>query len=438
MTTFDLVSYFIMNTFLSFTQCLFSFLILKPKFNKYLCFLTMFIPYTFGVLSQKLLPGISPIFLVIATYLFFIAASFLLFKDKFVHRLFALVLNVIINVVVMYALIAVWYFVFKMEMQTMSPSYVYICTIIFMLNVLIAYLVRQKFDKAKVETQSLVILSLLTVTQVITELIIFAVINADVVFAEGTKLSVIGNSPEGMSYMMYIIIPIFILSDIMIFYLMRRMSRSKIMEQQLQLAEYRNSLNYEHYRELENNQAEIRKLRHDMANLLQVSGTLMESSSEDSKNNAAAVLTSAKQNLEAIHIESYSKNNLVNAIVSTKASECRKKDINAEIKIDLPEEIAIEEFDLCRVFTNLFDNAIEAAGMCENKTLSFAAGTDNGMLFVSTVNPAPETKKEKADKKNHGLGLKILNSIATKYNGNCSVSEENGIVKAAITLKQSN
>ncbi|MBQ2966705.1 MAG: GHKL domain-containing protein, partial [Clostridia bacterium] len=62
------------------------------------------------------------------------------------------------------------------------------------------------------------------------------------------------------------------------------------------------------------------------------------------------------------------------------------------------------------------------------------------MLLMTVTNPVAEDldtenlKTTKADKKLHGFGISTMENIAKKYNGDVSVSCEDKLFKAVISL----
>lgn len=108
------------------------------------------------------------------------------------------------------------------------------------------------------------------------------------------------------------------------------------------------SLRYQqsYYKELEQNQQNIRRLRHDMKNHLNIIGTFL-------KNNE---IDNAMQYFKDLNQEFASDSN-----------------IQCDFQIDLAKSPPIEDVDLCSILGNTLDNAIEAlqkVPKISNRTLS--------------------------------------------------------------------
>lgn len=101
--------------------------------------------------------------------------------------------------------------------------------------------------------------------------------------------------------------------------------------------------------------------------------------------------------------------------------------IGVSFGILLPEASAIERSDLCSVFFNLMDNAIESCMHSDSAVrpeIALFAESGSGFLTIRMHNSkSPEivrdsrTSKESAD--GHGFGLSIIEDICQKYGGFC-------------------
>lgn len=105
-----------------------------------------------------------------------------------------------------------------------------------------------------------------------------------------------------------------------------------------------------------------------------------------------------------------------------------------------------QNFDLCRIFTNLLDNAKEACERSENKDKSFIVVTSyikGSKLFISTENfcAAPPNKKKgklfSAKQGHKGLGLEIVKEIAQNYSGECVCKYNDNVFTTVVSLELS-
>lgn len=122
----------------------------------------------------------------------------------------------------------------------------------------------------------------------------------------------------------------------------------------------------------------------------------------------------------------------INAILNSKLSIAKSKGI-AVLCRTKNEITGINAYDLCNLFGNILDNAIEGSQSVKNgKFIEVVIEGDEFKLNICISNSIPQsviaTNKElKTSKKNHGkhgLGIKTIRSLAEKYNGTVDFYEE--------------
>ena len=111
-------------------------------------------------------------------------------------------------------------------------------------------------------------------------------------------------------------------------------------------------------------------------------------------------------------------------------------------QINIPKELGIKPFDLNAILGNLLENAIHAAQSSEEKWLNVEAGYHKGMLFICVQN-SYQGKLEKdgsgflstkADKENHGIGLRSVKRVVDTYQGTMEIEHSENIFKVKIML----
>lgn len=121
-------------------------------------------------------------------------------------------------------------------------------------------------------------------------------------------------------------------------------------------------------------------------------------------------------------------NTALDAILSTKIAIAKSKGIDVITKIQIPEDMAIEPIDMCIIFGNALDNAIEA---CERskisiKKISVTIICRDEAVFCKVANTAHKPElltlgTSKQDKRNHGFGLENIKTALAKYNASPSI-----------------
>lgn len=234
---------------------------------------------------------------------------------------------------------------------------------------------------------------------------------------------IMGNEEGGISEpRAYILLPVITLTSIGLLWAVVVLARHQKLEQEKRLYE----MNLKYYESLEQDQFQVRRLRHDMANHLQTMSALPE---PELRNYLDELIHSPAME----HTQRFCENHIINVALASKTAVMEQKHIHAEVEISVPQEIPIQDADLCAVFANSLDNAIEA---CEKlpgnqRKLSIKARTDKGLLVLKVQNPVNEnTVREngipvttKQDTHAHGFGLASIREIATRYGGAVDITE---------------
>ncbi|MGN1405240.1 MAG: ATP-binding protein [Erysipelotrichaceae bacterium] len=130
----------------------------------------------------------------------------------------------------------------------------------------------------------------------------------------------------------------------------------------------------------------------------------------------------------------YSDNSVLNAILSEKERMAKDENIEFTVESYFGDFGFIDDLDLCSIFANALDNAIEACEKCEDNSrfITLRYNESEAFILVSIINSLPEAvtivdngiKTSKNDKENHGLGLKSMKMALDKYNGTLSINAE--------------
>lgn len=120
------------------------------------------------------------------------------------------------------------------------------------------------------------------------------------------------------------------------------------------------------------------------------------------------------------------ENQALNAIISHYDTLAKEQNVRVLWGIELGEKLPVSEADVCRVIGNLLENAIHAVSHLpeDDRVVDLRAGMiEDGTLAIHIANPyegsIPLDKEgfPMIEKKNHGIGLRSVQSAAEKYNG---------------------
>lgn len=188
-----------------------------------------------------------------------------------------------------------------------------------------------------------------------------------------------------------------------------------------------------YFEELSIHFEDIRKMRHDIKNNLSIINSLLE------KNEIAELKKYMRQFGERIKLDSkmrYSDSLAINSIIAYKAKTAQEKGIDVRCDAIMPSS-NIHEFDLCSILSNLLDNAIEANDIIEGDkfiTLNFVSKSNMFIIYSSNSCSKDATLKSHKVGENHGLGLDIIKKTISKYDGNMEIKIGEGVFEVSIAL----
>ena len=125
---------------------------------------------------------------------------------------------------------------------------------------------------------------------------------------------------------------------------------------------------------------------------------------------------------------------VVDAVLNNKVHYAQSKNIAISFSGNVS-DIGVSPQDLCLIFSNLIDNAIEA---CEKlsgeKIIDIEVGLRQNFFILSISNPCASApvkrngaiRTTKKDKSLHGIGLKNVSVTAEKYGGVLVTDYSNG------------
>jgi hypothetical protein len=177
-----------------------------------------------------------------------------------------------------------------------------------------------------------------------------------------------------------------------------------------------------HMKTLQESQEKAILYRHDMRHHLHLISAYLADN-----NNAAAqkYITAVEETIEDAVVEEYCSNYTVNLILSSYIVKARDEQTTVETKIDLPEENAVSDMDLCVIFANAIENAVHACqriSCVEDRILKIVCQAKSDKLFIQITNSYAGTVRFVDDmpvsnEENHGLGTKSIAAVVQKYDG---------------------
>lgn len=182
------------------------------------------------------------------------------------------------------------------------------------------------------------------------------------------------------------------------------------------------------------------KLRHDIKNhLITINSYLEKDDIGAAKKHISSIIGAYQNKIEIVHTGFPA----IDGLINSKLQSAYDAGIKINIKTSLPSDFYFSSFDLTVILGNLLDNALQAVSLVEeNKFIDIRIDCSKGMLIVKMSNSFKTVvQKEngkiitsKADKENHGFGLRNIDEILEKYNGTSKTDTRDGIFTITTAL----
>ncbi|MRZ81835.1 GHKL domain-containing protein [Paeniclostridium sordellii] len=190
-------------------------------------------------------------------------------------------------------------------------------------------------------------------------------------------------------------------------------------------------IQYNYYLNLQESQDRVKRLYHDMNNHMLCIKS-MSSEQEDLNN----YIDGISKNLNEFK-EIYNTGNMIlDIILNEKKAKCNENNISFSCDINFSKCSFIEMTDVCSIFSNILDNAIEACNKINNdeKYIKIRGTVVKSYYVIRCENSKINKVKiknnkiitSKKDKFIHGIGLKSVKSSLKKYDGELEIEDFEG------------
>lgn len=178
----------------------------------------------------------------------------------------------------------------------------------------------------------------------------------------------------------------------------------------------------------------LRAQRHDFMNHLQVVFSLMELEDYD---DARGYIEKVYGDIQRVSRTLKTAIPAVNALLASKLSECEERGVTATLTIGSSyQDMPIPDWELCRVFSNLIDNALDALKDREYGELRIQTGETLHDFFFTISNNGPAIPQTLAEHifqqgfstkgSGRGMGLSITQGILTAHGGKLALASDEG------------
>ncbi|MBR6093739.1 MAG: GHKL domain-containing protein [Lachnospiraceae bacterium] len=205
----------------------------------------------------------------------------------------------------------------------------------------------------------------------------------------------------------------------------------------------------EYIEQYKNKQTETRAFRHDIINNLSLMDMMMkDGKNEDAKQHLEGLL----ENVSALSPEFVTGDEMLDCIVAMKAGRMKEKDIDFTLDGIADGGLHMKPMDICRVFANALDNAIEAVeGLKEGtkKQISMQikrteqffvvriSNTTSGKVNVEKLVSGAGYSSKK-DYEHHGFGIRSIVQAVESYDGMTKFESTDGEFTISVMIPRQN
>lgn len=210
-------------------------------------------------------------------------------------------------------------------------------------------------------------------------------------------------------------------------------------KENMYILEFKNKILEENYQEIRNIYNDNMGRNHDIKNHL----IILNGFCEQGNVTAAVNYIKSISNISDANRYYITSNNIIlDIILNYKLGEAEKKEIEVETVIDEIGALSVEENDLCAIFSNLIDNAIEACDSMNKgkKWIKIVITLKGDMLVIVVSNSFSGKYKEEngnyitIKEGMHGFGIKSVKSKVEKYGGSVEWGHKNNTFIVTITF----
>ncbi|MBQ6589890.1 MAG: sensor histidine kinase [Butyrivibrio sp.] len=251
-----------------------------------------------------------------------------------------------------------------------------------------------------------------------------AILIAVMVFAFSNLSFVFRNTPfsGGIAADIFYIRTLVDLAGIMILYVYQSRICELLAEKELRNIHSMLKAQYDKYRNYQSTFEVINMKYHDLKH--QIAGLRAEMSDDERKR----WIDSLEQELESYSPELETGNSVLDTLIAGKMMNCRANNIKITCVADGDILDFMHVADICTIFGNALDNAIESVTLIddpEKRLIHLSLSQKKNFILIQINNYCENTitmkngypVTTKADKGNHGFGLKSIRYTVEKYHG---------------------
>lgn len=222
--------------------------------------------------------------------------------------------------------------------------------------------------------------------------------------------------------------------------------RTAAAQGEVQALQVKNGLAAENLRIVQQSSEALAAARHDMRHHLAAIAQLNQAGE---RQRLAAYVEQVAGKTEAAAPLRFTAHPTVNAILAATSAKAQAAGVELRLNVELPPTLPLPDTDLCSFLMNLLDNAVQGAAQAPagGRWVEFTMHVRGRYLFIGAENAYepggvqfdPATGLPRSQRgEGHGYGVKILQSVARRYQSELQVEAgpERFLVRTALLLPQ--
>lgn len=273
------------------------------------------------------------------------------------------------------------------------------------------------------------------------ELLLFLLLTAGELYFLHYINTFLLNSSE--HYEISIILALFLGVDIYIAYLIHKISKSYVLENELKLTKQQALIQLNVYKDLIVKYDSSRKIIHDARKHINALEGLIDGDYMETARRYTGLLYTE---LDKLSPEFISDSAILSVIINDKLDEADNNGILFEIDIQYSDLSFMSEIDITAIFANLLDNAFEACEALsrENRYVKLIVMRYNDFLIINIsnryerINTSPEGTFLSTKDGHQGIGMTSIRNTVEKYSGTfvSEAGSERFVAKITIPIIQ--
>lgn len=206
---------------------------------------------------------------------------------------------------------------------------------------------------------------------------------------------------------------------------------------------------YNYYSKIHKEQDKVKEIHHDIKNHMICIRDMCENNDVNNVINYIDNIEVGLKKYKNNDDRSNTGNMVLDSILKNKKLLCQEKLIDFDIDMDFSKNDYMDMIDICIIFSNIIDNAIEACDKIKSKHLSKKIRIESKYIEEFCIIVIENTKINKVIQKNnnfitskkdkyiHGIGIRNVKSVVKKYFGELIIEnyENKFILKIMIPYK---